>query len=103
MLVELAIMALLQFAQSILPSAIPGNAWWLVDPILLVAILAPILIKFFFRPMQARQAELERQLDELYRFHKLTVGRELRMKELVEENETLRDQLARQTPESSSS
>lgn len=41
---------------------------------------------------QARQ-KLQQQLDELLRFQKLTVGRELRMKELVEENTALRNQL----------
>jgi len=48
---------------------------------------------------RARQ-ELEQQLDELLRFQKLTVGRELRMKELVEENTTLRNQLAADRPDS---
>ncbi|MFH2133832.1 MAG: hypothetical protein ABII81_01460 [Pseudomonadota bacterium] len=37
--------------------------------------------------------KLHRQLDELQRFHRLAVGRELRMKELVAENEQLRHQL----------
>lgn len=41
---------------------------------------------------QSRQ-KLQQQLDELLRFQKLTVGRELRMKYLVEENTALRDQL----------
>lgn len=41
---------------------------------------------------QSRQ-KLQQQLDELLRFQKLTVGRELRMKELVEENTTLRNRL----------
>ena len=39
------------------------------------------------------QQKLHQQLDELLRFQKLTVGRELRMKELVEENAALRNQL----------
>ncbi len=39
------------------------------------------------------QSRLEQHLDELLRFQKLTVGRELRMKELVEENRGLREQL----------
>lgn len=43
---------------------------------------------------QRGQQKLERQLDELLRFQKLTVGRELRMKELVEENAALQKQLA---------
>ncbi len=41
---------------------------------------------------RARQ-KLEQQLDELLRFQKLTVGRELRMKELVDENAELRRQI----------
>lgn len=43
---------------------------------------------------QQAQQKLNRQLDELLRFQKLTVGRELRMKELVEENAALHDRLA---------
>lgn len=42
---------------------------------------------------QQVQQKLQQQLDELLRFQKLTVGRELRMKELVEENAALHDQL----------
>lgn len=47
------------------------------------------------RAAERRQAqqELQQQLDELLRFQKLTVGRELHMKELVEENTVLRNQL----------
>lgn len=44
--------------------------------------------------MRKQQTEFERQLGELLRFQKVTVGRELRMKELVEENTGLRNQLA---------
>lgn len=43
---------------------------------------------------KAARSRLEQQLDELLRFQKLTVGRELRMKELVEENRRLQGQLA---------
>lgn len=64
------------------------------DPILLSAIIAPTLYFLICRPMRKLQTELERQLDELLRFQKVTVGRELRMKELVEENTVLRNQLA---------
>jgi len=42
---------------------------------------------------QQAQQKLQHQLDELLRFQKLTVGRELRMKELAEENAALRNQL----------
>lgn len=44
---------------------------------------------------QRAQQLLHEQLDELQRFHRLAVGRELRMKELLAENEALRGQLAR--------
>lgn len=44
---------------------------------------------------QRAQQLLHEQLDELQRFHRLAVGRELRMKELQAENEALRGQLAR--------
>ena len=71
-----------------------GNvAWKFVDPIMLAAFVAPALYLLIFRALN-QQAELERQLDELRRFQKLTVGRELRMKELAEENTALRSQLS---------
>lgn len=41
------------------------------------------------------QLQLHEQLDELQRFQRLAVGRELRMKELVAENAALHEQLAR--------
>ena len=45
---------------------------------------------------ERRNAELllQKQLDELRRFQKAAVGRELRMKELKEENRRLREKLA---------
>ncbi len=70
-----------------------------LDPIMLIAIVSPALYICIFRPMRTQQAELERQLDELRRFQKVTVGRELRMKELVEENAALRHQLADAQPD----
>ncbi len=69
------------------------------DPILLTALVSPALYLLIFKPMRTQQAELERQLDELRRFQKVTVGRELRMKELVEENAALRHQLADAQPD----
>lgn len=45
------------------------------------------------------QQKLQHQLDELRRFQQLTVGRELRMKTLVEENAALRDRVAAAQPE----
>ncbi len=91
--VELIIMVLLHFAQFLLPSVFPESIWWIIDPLMLVLILAPILVNFFLQPMRVKQQELERQLDELSRFQKLTVGRELRIKELTEENSDLKTQL----------
>lgn len=44
---------------------------------------------------QASRQKLHQQLDELQRFQRLAVGRELRMKELVAENAALREHLAR--------
>lgn len=52
-----------------------------------------LISEIFEERKQARQ-KLQQQLDELLRFQKVTVGRELRMKELVEENTALRNQLA---------
>lgn len=49
-----------------------------------------------FRERNAERHRLEQQLDELQRFHKVTVGRELRMKELHEENRALKAQLVGQ-------
>lgn len=71
-----------------------GNvAWKFVDPIVLTAFVAPALYFLIFRALN-QQAELEGQLDELHRFQKVTVRRELRMKELVEENTVLRNPLS---------
>ncbi|OFV83947.1 MAG: hypothetical protein A2W26_00845 [Acidobacteria bacterium RBG_16_64_8] len=42
---------------------------------------------------KAMQRELEQQLDELRRFEKVAVARELRMKELAEDNRALRERL----------
>jgi PAS domain S-box-containing protein/putative nucleotidyltransferase with HDIG domain len=70
-------------------SVLQDEEWQFVDPVLLTAIVSPILYFLIYRPLNQR-ASLERQLDELRRFQKLVVGRELRMKKLVEENAMLR-------------
>jgi hypothetical protein len=70
-----------------------------LDPIILTVIVSPFLYILICRPVRNQQAELERQLDDLRRFQKVTVGRELRMKELVEENAALRNQLAALQPD----
>jgi PAS domain S-box-containing protein len=66
-----------------------------IDPIALTAIVSLALYLLIFKPMSTeKQAELERQLDELRRFQKVTIGRELRMKELEEEIAALRNPLS---------
>ena len=69
-------------------------AFEFIDPILLIILVSPALLLLIFKPMRAQQAVLERQLDELRRFRNLSIGRELRMKELVEENTALRHPLS---------
>lgn len=66
----------------------------------LIALLTSILIMFgvyqirmIFEERQQDHLKLQQQLDELIRFQKVTIGRELRMKELVEENAKLHNQL----------
>ena len=92
---EFLIMLLIESIHTTAPEVgFLGNvAWKFVDPIMLAVFVAPALYFLIFRVLN-QQAELERQIDELHRFQKLTVGRELRMKELAEENAALRDQLA---------
>jgi len=91
---EFLIMVLIEAQDTYLKDSLPAPVWILIDSIVLTAIVSTALYILIFRPMRSQQAELERQLDELRRFQKLTVGRELRMKELAEENAALRDQLA---------
>lgn len=56
-----------------------------------------LIRKIFVERTQAQQKQEDR-LDELLRFQKLTVGRELRMQELVKENTALRQQIAATQP-----
>lgn len=72
-------------------SVLQDGEWQFVDPILLTTIVSPILYFLIYRPLN-QHALFERQLDELRRFQKVGVGRELRMKKLVEENAMLRMQ-----------
>lgn len=92
---EFLIMLLIESIHTTAPEVgFLGNvAWKFVDPIMLAVFVAPALYLLIFRALN-QQAELEQQLDELRRFQKLTVGRELRMKELAEENAALRKQIA---------
>ena len=69
---------------------------------LAVSILTAIgvyLIRGIFEGRRQAQQKLQQQLDELLRFQKLTVGRELRMKDLAEENAALRSQIAATRPD----
>ena len=90
---ELLIMVLIEAQDTHLKDSLPGAAWILIDSIVLTAIVSTALYILIFQPMRSQQVELERQLDELRRFQKVTVGRELRMKELAGENAALRDQI----------
>ena len=88
------IMVLIEAQDTYFKDSLPGAAWILIDSIVLTAIVSTALYILIFQPMRNQQAELKRQLDELMRFQKLTVGRELRMKELAEKTAALRSQLA---------
>lgn len=68
-----------------------------VSDVLLTAMSACLFggicfIRYLFLERNAERHKLERQLDELRRFHQVTVSRELRMKELTEENRALKAQ-----------
>lgn len=66
----------------------------------ILMVLGIYMIREIFVERAQAQQKLQQQLDELLRFQKLTIGRELRMKELVEENTALRNQLACAKPDS---
>ncbi|MDD5179812.1 MAG: hypothetical protein PHT15_00950 [Gallionellaceae bacterium] len=81
---------------------LPLPSWLeaLIDATFLTALLFPILYFLVFRPLTMSHAQqmlvqrqLEKRLDELQRFHKVAMGRELRMKELYEENQALKARL----------
>jgi len=91
---EFLIMVLIEAQDTYLKDSLPGAAWILIDSIVLTAIVSTALYILIFRPMREQRADLERQLDELRRFQKLTVGRELRMKELAEDIAALRNPLS---------
>ncbi len=96
LVVEFLVMLLIEgIHNTILKDVVPEKiALELIDPILLVAIVSPAFYLLIFRPMRRQQVELENQLDELRRFNEVTVGRELRMKELTEEIAALRNPLS---------
>lgn len=66
----------------------------------LLLVTGVYLIREIFEEREQARQTLQKQLDELQRFQRLAVGRELRMKELVEENTALRSQLATAKPDS---
>lgn len=68
-----------------------ADGLWIV---ILALLLAGILfIRSIFLERRAAQATLEKQLDELQRFHNVSIGRELRMKALFDENQALKTRL----------
>ena len=85
---------------------LPPMPTWLensLDAAFIAALLFPVLYRLVFQPLRMfvaqqtlTQHKLEQQLDELQRFHKVTIGRELRMKELFEENQALKARLGEQ-------
>ena len=82
---ESLIMVLLEIIHTTISDDLLENVLKFLDPIVLTGMVAPALYLLVLRPMN-------RQLVELHQFYKLTVGRELRMKELAEENTALRNQ-----------
>ena len=96
--IEMAIMVALSWPPS-LPAWIQG----LLDATILTVLLFPVIYFLMLRPLQTAythkilvQHRLEKQLDELQRLHNATLGRELRMKELYEENQALKARLGEQ-------
>jgi len=94
LLILLAELLIMMLVEDVITPFITPELWHFIDPILLIAIVSPALYLLIFRPMRAQQAGLERQLDELRRFQRLSIGRELRMKELVGETAALRTPLS---------
>lgn len=69
----------------------------LIEPVALtisvLLVIAVYLTRRIFVELAQSCSQLERQLDELRRFQQATVGRELRLKELEEENARLKSSL----------
>lgn len=84
-------------AEFVIMWMLPGHEvtrWvYVLDAGILAVVITPVLYLAVFRPLRARQLELERQLDELRRFQKSAINRELRMQELKDENEALKARL----------
>jgi len=98
LVVELSIMLLIESIHATTKKGdfLANVDWELADPILLTIIVAPALYFLLFRILN-QQAELEQKFGELHRFQQVTLGRELRMKELTEEIAALRNQLSAET------
>jgi len=75
----------------------PRRLHGLIEPVALVIsillVIAVYLTRRIFVELAQSRSKLERQLDELRRFQNATVGRELRLKELEEENTRLKSHL----------
>lgn len=69
----------------------------LIEPVALaisiLLVIAVYLTRRIFLELAQSRSQLERRLDELRRFQGATVGRELRLKELEEENARLKSSL----------
>lgn len=76
----------------------PQRLHSLIEPLALVIsillVIAVHLTRGIFVDLAKARARTEEQLDELRRFQKAAVGRELRLKELEEENASLKAPLA---------
>ncbi len=66
------------------------SLWVLISALLLMGVLH---IRALFLERIAAKTTLEKNLDELQRFHDVSIGRELRMKALFEENHALKSRL----------
>lgn len=65
---------------------------WLAIVSATLLLAGVFLLRRIVAERKQAQLQLLQQLDELQRFHRLAVGRELRMQALVAENATLREQ-----------
>lgn len=70
----------------------------MIEPVALVIsillVIAVYLTRRIFIDLSYSRSQLEKQLDELRRFQQVTVGRELRLRALEDENARLQQQLA---------
>lgn len=75
----------------------PRRLHGLIEPVALVIsvllVIAVYLTRRIFLELAQSRSQLEQQLDELRRFQNTAIGRELRLKELEEENIRLKSRL----------